>query len=230
MINEFDLAVAQLQFRCLGFAKLPQLFKKDALQQIVHEVSKLSANQVRRDFTMPDYDTPRNLSVVGGKAIRKGSPFLLSLYESREIKTLIEHVTGTEAYEIDHAEEFAVINTLEEQQDTHGWHLDDPDYALIIITHAAASGGEVEIIPSWNAIVNSLDIGGSEFCKQLDLSIRANLIRSANFDIGDCYLLHASKSLHRVAPVVDGARTAINFAYHAQPNIEYGETANLLYG
>jgi hypothetical protein len=127
-----------------------------------------------------------------------------------------------------------VVNYLTFQGATHGWHLDDPSYALVIITETTEgeSGGRLEYIKDWRRICEQRGVSAEESVDDTVGHCRSQqLIRTHRHEAGDAYLLRADQCLHRVTELTStqGRRVVINIAFEATPNPTYGFTANRLY-
>jgi hypothetical protein len=223
------------QFARVGYVKLPQFLSPKALLLLRHEMGEMEKIAIRRKFEMPGYLTPRSLSVLGGKMIRAQSPLLYSLYHHYALRNCIESIVGRAIYTCTHPEEFMVANYLHNSGDTHGWHLDDPSYALIIFAEAPepGGGGEVEFISNWKDLCRRKNQKPDE--NILDLvkwAYENGLVDIHAHMPGDAYLLRADLNLHRVTPLKrrGDRRSAVNLAYQSSPETSYGETADLLYG
>lgn len=222
------------KFMVEGFVRLENFFSKEVLNTLNKDIDLFKKIKTRRDFIMPGYDTPRNLSVIGGKDIINHSSLFLRLYGDNKIKNLIGKIVNRKIHDVNHQDEFMVINFLDQTSDTHGWHLDDPDLAFVIILKAPKNAGsaEVEVINDWGK--KSLLVT-KDFCEKDFLSDRINksnvAVKKLKFSDGDAYLLHASKALHRVTPIIgNDERIALNMAYSFSENQYYGKSATLLYG
>ncbi len=231
--DENNLLILKEKFKEFGYVKLHNLFDEKFLLKIKSEVNFLSKNKCQRDFIMPNYNTPRTISILGGGFISENSPLLLDLYKSKSLKDLISNIVGDNIFNIDHPEECIVINFLEKKGDTHGWHLDDPRYALVMIIEAPknSDSGYLEIIEKYNEYSQKKGIDPIKGTSQLvKMANDEGLIRKITHMTGECYLLNAADCLHRVAPVDnDTHRTVINYAFDNKQNIKYGNTANILY-
>lgn len=230
-----ELADLHEQFLRNGYVRLPGFLTPAALDFLCSELQRLEAAASRRAFEMPGYNSPRNLSVLGGRSIKEQSPFLFRLYHHTALRSCVEAISGRQIFSCIHPEEFMVVNFLQASGDTHGWHLDDPPYALVIFAEAPApgEGGEVEIIPNWTDLCRRKGRKADEDI--LDLIEWANenrLIERLHHNPGDAYLLRADLNLHRVVPIEENGarRCVINLAFQTSPEIVYTNTADLLYG
>lgn len=230
-----DLLDMREQFVRSGYVKLPKFLTSKALQIFKSEMEDMEQIAVRRQFEMPGYSTPRSLSVLGGALIKSQSPILYSLYHHYALRSCIESIVGRPIYTCNHKEEYMVANFLHNSGDTHGWHLDDPSFALIIFAEAPSEGGggEVEFISNWTDLCKRKRYKQDENISELIKWANDNgLIDRKSHQSGDAYLLRADLNLHRVMPLIkDGERrSAVNLAFQATPDAVYGSTANLLYG
>jgi hypothetical protein len=218
------------------YVALPGLFSApSAFAQLSAEVSRLEQFANKKNFVMPGYNTPRIMATVGGRVIKRESQFLKDLYAAGDLAGLVSQIAGRRVYPCLDENEWMVINWLEGPGKTHGWHLDDPPYALVIFVEAPApdQGGEAEFITDWRRLCRRLgedpegDVGSAvEGCREL------GLVNSKTHRAGDAYLLRADRCLHRVAPITsEGVRRLIlNLAFEAKPDTHRkGVTAAYLY-
>lgn len=216
-----------------GYVKLPDFLTPDAFHTIASEVKRLHAARVRKNFVMPDFNTDRKMSVLSGKDVVRQSEVIASLYACQELRDWIASMTGTDIHTVLHDEEFLVVNFLDGKRDTHGWHLDDPRFALIVVVESPDThiGGCIEYVPDWKRLARAeffephQDVErGVEICRRKG-KLCSDVLKS-----GDCYLLDASEVLHRVSPMLaDGSRKALNLAFDDRRYRAYGETATRLY-
>ena len=230
-----DLLDMREQFVRYGYVKLPAFLTSEALHIFKSEMEDMEQIAMRKQFEMPGYNTPRSLSVLGGALIKSQSPLLYSLYHHYALRGCIESIVGRPIYTCNHREEFMVANFLHNSGDTHGWHLDDPAFALIIFAEAPTEGGggEVEFIANWTDLCKRKGYKPDENVSELVNWANDNgLVDRKSHQSGDAYLLRADLNLHRVMPLLRGneRRSAVNLAFQATPTATYGSTANLLYG
>ena len=222
------------KFKQEGYLTLRGFLSKDVFSIVSEEALKLHELSAKRDFVMIGYETPRMLSVAGGKKILRNTVFIPSLYVHHQLRMVLSSLAQDKLYTVNHQEECIVANFLEGRGQTHGWHLDDPTYALIIVLDApaAGSGGCVEYVSKWKGLCAHLAIDPfSQIELGLDFAKRHDLIRSVRLEVGDCYILNAGENLHRVTPISDNSsRRAINMAFDHREHFTFGNTANTLYG
>lgn len=229
---------AQLQelhreFTQKGYVKLTGLFEAELASAIAAEVQRLEPTARPRNFRMDGYGTPRVLAALGGSKIAQASSLLAELYGSAELRASLAQITGAPVYPCQHAEEFMVINYLNGPGATHGWHLDDPAYALVCVVVAPPPehGGCVEFIPDWAAHCQAAAALPELDVERTIARSRAR-IRRRVFRSGDIYLMRADRCLHRVTELTapEARRVALNLAFEQTPSPRYGHTATALYG
>jgi hypothetical protein len=173
------------------------------------------------------------MSVIGGKVIKEHSNFLRAVYDSGELRSFISAVTGGPIYACTNPHEWAVINFLEDVGETHGWHLDDPPFALVVIVEAppVSVGGLLEFVPGWVEHCEALQVSPEGDVSRPIAALGGGSVRAVHHATGDAYLLRADRCLHRVAPlmVAGHRRIVINFAFEASADPQYGKTATRLY-
>jgi len=227
--------VLQREFAQNDYVKLPGLMANEAFACIRKELEYLRQFATKRSFIMEEYGTPREMHTLGGLKILQESPTIWSLYCHHELRDLIQNIAGAKVYSCLHPNEFMVANFLLSPGATHGWHLDDPAYALIIIFEAspAEDGGSLEFIQNWEEFCNDSGSFSKEKVEPIIAQARAaNSVQVRHHLAKDAYFLRADRCLHQVTALNrEGAcRMALNLAFEAMPNPTYGDTANKLYG
>ena len=229
-------AVAEFgaRFRAEGYVKLPGLLGTATMAGVGGEIAAGERHATARDFVMPGPNTPRVMSVLGARQLLQHSPALAILYVHFELVGLISRLTGGPVYSRPHPDEVMVCNFLRSHGSTHGWHLDDPPFALVLVLEAPGPGcgGDLECVPEWDVTCSGLghDPRGPVADAVADAHV-AGAIKSIHHDAGDAYLLRADRCLHRVTPLdrPGARRAALNFANEATPSPTYGDSATMLY-
>jgi hypothetical protein len=221
------------EFEKDGYVKLPKFLTSEAFAAISGEVRRLHCARVRKDFIMPNYNTDRKMSVISGKEVVRNSNVIAEFYSCRDLRERISWLTGADIHTVHHEDEFLVVNFLDGERDTHGWHLDDPRFALIVIIDSPLPhvGGTLEYVPKWHelAVEENFD-PVYQSLRGVDIARRRGLVRSDTLESSDCYLLDAANVLHRVSPMQkEGSRKALNLAFDDRRYRIYGETATRLY-
>lgn len=232
--SEEELADLREAFLRKGYVKLPGFLTSAARSLLEGELHRLKDRASRRAFEMPGYQSPRTLSVLGGRVISEHSPMLYGLYHHPSLRNVVASIAGRPIYSCQHAEEYMVANLLHSSGDTHGWHLDDPAFALVLFVKSPAEGegGELELIPGWRDTCRRKGRTPDEDINDLIEWARDNgLIEQHGHNAGDAYLLRADINLHRVKPITaEGvSRHVINLAFQANANTQFSETATMLY-
>jgi len=222
-------------FAQCGYVKLPKLLDQDGLTALSRPVARLRSSAIRRSFVMPGVETPRRMSTVGGFRIAAEEPALAGLYTHEDVLSLLHGIAGGEIHRCQHRHEYMVANILSDRGDSHGWHLDDPAYALVLIVEAPppSAGGSLEFIPRWRELCQQW--GADPKNDVLPVVAKAKqlgMVEVRHHEAGDGYLLRASSALHRVAPLVTpgSRRVVLNLAYQDVRHQAYGDTATALYG
>jgi hypothetical protein len=233
--SESALRPLREEFRRAGYVKLPGLLDVDALAFFGRLADRLGRSATRRSFVMPGVETPRRMSTIGGRRIAEEEPLLATLYSHDEVVSLVRSVVGTEVHRCQHDHEFMVANFMTEHGDSHGWHVDDPAYALVVVLDAPPleRGGCLEFIAHWQIICKAWGEPSDRDVGRLVARAREQgHIEVRHHARGDGYLLTASTSLHRVTPIVGPAarRAVLNMAYQDVACQSYGHTATVLYG
>ncbi len=217
-----------------GYVKFKGFINEELIDNMVNDLESVGELSDAKCFTMPGYQTPRKLSVLGGEKILSLIPNLGMLYFHHEIRDFIKLVRGVDVHSVKHVKEFMVVNMLQARGDTHGWHLDDPEMALVIFLKSPSvmQGGQLEYIPGWDKLCDKHGINSDACSKSNIEKVNASeLVVTDRHEPGDAYLLNASRILHRVSPIQSkrAQRWVMNLAFDTRVHIDFGATADLLY-
>ena len=83
-----------------------------------------------------------------------------------------------------------VINILEARENTHGWHLDDPLYALVIIAEHPSYkyGGNLQYIRNWELVCKETGLDPiTDLHQAIAFARGRKLIHSVSHVAGECY-------------------------------------------
>lgn len=223
-----------VKFSRWGYVRIPAAIAPSWFNRLANACEEiLAASGSLRDFTMPGTKTPRKLRTVSGERVL-GYPGMEELYQSPQLRALLESVAGTTLFPCTLLSERMVLNSLDAPGHTHGGHLDDPQIALLMIIEAppADGGGLLEFIPDWRRICaqRGWDASGS-VAGLIEEARIENLVQQAHHEASDMYILHASEVLHWVTPLTRPGvrRIALNLAWQTTEYVQYGESAKLLY-
>jgi hypothetical protein len=225
--NYFDPKVIDslhLNFSRHGYVRLAGLIEQTTFDLLKSEIERVSAWAKAMDFNMPSYETLRLMTTLGGKIITKESPLLADFYENPELRRILSGITGGSLYNNNDENEWCVATYLNGERQTHGFHLDDPPIALIVIikTPPPEFGGYLEMITDWREIARIYDRDPERDVLPLVEEMRKlNLIQTKMHVTGDAYLLRADQCLHAVAPLrgKNVSRSILNMAFELEPNV-----------
>lgn len=212
------------EFARRGLLRLNDFVNKAAVSKLCGYALGLSNQARRRDLIMPGSGTPRHMSCLGGQKLRESEDYFDIVHRDMELVALLEEISRLSVKPSQHPQECFVVNILHQTGDTHGWHLDDPELALVVVCEQTCKGGKLQVV-QWEqeGIVN------------FDSLIKKNttIVKTVELHYQDVYLLHASKIIHRISPLqADGnsRRVAVNFAYDKTTTTLDRYTVDLLYG
>jgi hypothetical protein len=212
---------------------LPELLPELAHAALTTAAGALHDQMHSRAFVMPVFGTPRVMSVLGARSLVPSVPMVRELYQAT--LPLVQRIVGAPVYPCTHPEESTVLNRLDGRCATHGWHRDDPAFALTIVLIAppAGTGGVVEYLPRWQAACAHRGITPDVPIDAGVEVLRADgLVRAIPLSASDAYLLRADTSLHRVTPLLCAgtSRVVLSLAFQDSLDTQYEGTADLLYG
>lgn len=178
----------QTTFARQRYVHLQGFYQGASLALLQCEVRRLAEQAQRRDFNMTEtHETPRLLSTLNGNAIDAASCLVPALYYDKTLLAFMSAITGESLYQVSDPGENYVLNILHQEGDTHGAHVDTYAYTLItaIEMPEQGAGGCLELVPGVNepAAMEGPDV--VHLCAQP----------------GDCILLDAANSIHRVTPL-----------------------------
>jgi hypothetical protein len=208
--------------RCLfdnqGYVALPDFLTPDGLALLRREAATLRAHARRRDFLMASMNnSARRMTTIGGHMILRHSEVIPELYAAEELRTALQEITGIDLFAVPDEVERFVINYLHEPGDVHGAHFDDHPIAFVMFLEAppAEGGGLLEMVP------DAATLDEIEGCRT----------RRYAHSPGDCYILRADTSAHRVTPVLRGhRRVVLNMAFASLTSAAIvSDSASLLY-
>lgn len=192
------------------YVHLKAFYQGAALVLLKREIERLARKAIRRNFNMTETDeTPRVLSTLNGNIIDEFSSLIPSLYRDPSLCEFLSAIVGEQIHTVDDPGEEYVLNILHQPGDTHGAHIDTYKYTLItaIETPDKGIGGCLELVP------NSRDANAFD-------DLKANIVSLCAQD-GDCVLLDAGNSTHRVTPLTKPSRRIVIASAFAN-----GETRN----
>jgi hypothetical protein len=201
-----------------GYVALPRFLTPGGLAMLRREAAALRRYARRRDFLMASMNnSARHMTTIGGHKILKHSQVIPRIYAAPELRAALREIADIELFDVPDEVERFVINYLHEPGDVHGAHFDDHPLAFVMFLEAPPpdGGGLLEIVPN----ATSLD------------EIEGKQTRRHSHSAGDCYLLRADTSAHRVSPLVRGhRRIVLNMAFASAASAHIvSDSASFLY-
>ncbi len=187
------------------------LFSGAGLAMMQAEIKRLRSHAIRRDFVMdPPHGTARHMSTLGSKELASLSSMVPMLYEDPDLRRLVSNVFGVPVSLLELATYPYGLNDLHLPGDVHGTHLDDYPVTVIFAfdTPERDGGGVLEYVKD----------------AESPADLETKQVRRLQLSPGDCYLLRADTTAHRVSPLRTGRRTVLSCVYGSPGH----ETSSLL--
>ena len=193
------------------FAKSDVVAIRDLLPQRLKDAFHEEATRLldtdarRRDLNIESTGgTPRHYQSVGRDVIKEHGMVIPAVFASPEIRAFLSEIAGEELHPVPYEPEEYILNSQNQTGDTHGWHWDDYTFALIWIVEAPdpLSGGRIEYIPhtKWDKEAPR------DALKDI---LTSREIASKYIEAGQCYLMRANTTLHRIAPLTSNTRRTV---------------------
>lgn len=189
--------VAAEKFSRDGYLKfdINEFVPVQVFDNIIIEANELLAHHsIRRDTRVQSTGySKRYMSNVTAKGIRDNGTIINTLYKSNAVRNLLGEIAGDTLADCWEEEHF-LINKLEREGDTHGWHWGDYPYTVIWILEAPAieHGGILQCVPhtTWN-----------KQDPRIEHYLIERPIQSYYHITGQAYFLKSDTTLHRVTPM-----------------------------
>jgi hypothetical protein len=201
-----------------GYVALHSFLSPSGLAILRREAADLRRYARRRDFLMASMNnSARHMTTIGGHMILRHSQVIPRIYATPELRIALREIVDIELFDVPDEVERFVINYLHEPGDVHGAHFDDHPVAFVMFLEAPPpdGGGLLEMVHD----AASLD------------EIEGGQTRRHSHSAGDCYLLRADTTAHRVSPLVRRhRRIVLNMAFASATSAAIvSDTASLLY-
>jgi hypothetical protein len=191
------LKKASEEFSRNGYLKfdIGELVPQKVFDSIIEESNSLLEHySIRRDVKVASTGySKRYMSNVTAQGIRDHGVIIDALYKSPAMRGLLGKIAGDELANC-WEEEHYLINKLEREGDTHGWHWGDYPYTVIWILEAPSikHGGILQCIPhtTWD-----------KKNPEIENYIIERPISSYYHTTGQAYFLKSDTTLHRVTPM-----------------------------
>jgi hypothetical protein len=200
-LGSIETAELRRAFAAEGYVALRNFLSPSGLAILRREAVDLRRYARRRDFLMASMNnSARHMTTIGGHMILRHSQVIPRTYATPELRNALREIVDIELFDVPDEVERFVINYLHEPGDVHGAHFDDHPVAFVMSLEAPPrdGGGLLEMVPN----AASLD------------EIEGQQTRRHSHSAGDCYLLRADTSAHRVSPLVRRhRRIVLNMAF-----------------
>lgn len=191
------LKTAAENFSRDGYLKfdIGELVPSQVFDAIITESNDLlEHHSIRRDTRVQSTGySKRFMSNVTAKGIRDNGTLINEIYHSGALRSILGKIAGDDLADCWEDEHF-LINKLEREGDTHGWHWGDYPYTVIWILEAPSieHGGILQCIPhtTWDKQE-----------PRIEQYIVDRPIRSYFHITGQAYFLKSDTTLHRVTPM-----------------------------
>ncbi|ODS23388.1 hypothetical protein AB835_09205 [Candidatus Endobugula sertula] len=222
------------QFMENGYVYLPNLFSSECFSTLKQEALKLENHAINRNYFAEETSTPRNMQVIGGRKLVEVSPLFLIIYLHHELRNFIQLATDSAALNSENEREVFGVHYMTNTKNTHGWHLDDGPFILVLFLQSPeiGEGGLMECITDWDIIKQQQNFKEDQNLEShIDLCRKKGLVKKFYHAEGDAYLLAGNKILHRVSPITKPNRKRIIFvsSYLETPNAEFTSRVTGLY-
>jgi len=152
-------------------------------------------------------NTPRKYESVGRNDVFAHSKLIKQLYFDPELIRFFAKLMRSEVIVAPYVPEQVVVNRMDQEGDTHGWHWDDYSYSVVLVLAAPqqASGAQVQCVDgtSWD-----------KDAAQVEHYLRTMPVRSLDLAAGSAYVLLGKRVMHRVSPMLRAdTRKIVCFTY-----------------
>lgn len=191
-----------------GVVRLPAFLPPKLLHDLDQQADKLLNDCGRRiDVRVRSTgNTPRKYVSVRRDDVFTHSHLMQQLYFEPTLIRFIAKLTRSDVIVAPYEPEQVVVNRMNQEGDTHGWHWDDYSYSLVMVLAAPqkANGAQVEYVD------------GTHWCKdapEVEKHLRKPA-RSLDLERGSAYVLLGKRVMHRVSPMLrSDTRKIICFTY-----------------
>jgi|GEM_PF-4975299 len=234
LLEENNLLSLRFQLKKDQIVCIQNFFDEEVFSDLNNEIEKLVRLAVRKDFIMKEYDTPRNMFVVGGRTILRQSWKLAALYSAHSVVSFLSKVVGQNLHLNGQPDAFMAINCLKHDGDTQGWHLDDGSHAVVYCFSSPQlnGGGNLEYIRNWPSLMAELtNSDPPSVAAGLETAKERGLLSTLRLQPNSMYILRSNTTLHRVAPLrqPSRSRTVLAAGYEVERVKAYSHTGADLY-
>jgi len=210
-LEKFDVSSLGRSLREQGVVHLPDFLQVPLRNGLEQEVDNLLAAHGKRiDVCVRSTgNTPRKYVSVARNAVVENSSLIPQLYNDPTLMQFITALADADVISAPYEPEQIVVNLMNQEGDTHGWHWDDYTYSVVLVLAAPSrsSGAQVEYIDgtSWN-----------KETAQVEHYLQTKTVCTLNLIAGSAYVLLGKRVMHRVSPMLGvDTRKIICFTYAA---------------
>lgn len=192
-----------------GVVTLPGFLPQMLNHEVTQEADELLSSHGKRVNVRikSTGNTPRKYVSVSRNDVFENAPLIADLYFNPELIRFLAKLTRGDVIGSPYEPEQIVVNQMNEEGDTHGWHWDDYSYSLVLVLHApdGQNGAQVEYVDgtSWN-----------KDSAQIQHYLDTMKIESLDITSGSAYLLLGKRVMHRVSPLLRAdTRKIVCFSY-----------------
>lgn len=208
-LADYDIDSLGSQLSQHGVVHLSKFLPRLLKQELTHEADELLSSHGKRvDALVPSTgNTPRKYISVSRNNVFEHAPLISRLYSGSELIQFLEKLTRNAVIRCPYEAEQIVVNKMNEDGDTHGWHWDDYTYSLVLVLNATElhSGAQVEYVDgtSWD-----------KASPQVQQYLSTNVVQTLELSSGSAYVLLGKRVMHRVSPLQgEDTRKIICFTY-----------------
>lgn len=155
-------------------------------------------------------NTPRKYVSVGRNDVFGRSSLIEQLYFNPELIGFFSKLMRGDVFVAPYEPEQVVVNRMDQEGDTHGWHWDDYSYSVVLVLASPerANGAQVECVAgtTWD-----------KDAAQIEHYLQTMPVQSLDLTSGSAYVLLGKRVMHRVTPLLrTDTRKIICFTYAAE--------------
>lgn len=226
-LADYDTDSLGSQLSQHGVVHLSGFLSELLIQELAEEASELLNSHGRRvDVRVQSTgNTPRKYVSVSRNNVFEHAPLISRLYSNPELIQFLAKLTRGAVITCPYEPEQIVVNKMDEDGDTHGWHWDDYSYSLVLVLEAPErqNGAQVEYVDgtSWN-----------KTSAQVQHYLDTMTVQSLDLAPGSAYVLLGKRVMHRVSPLKGtDTRKIICFSYATEEEqfiaVEHGSMEDI---
>ncbi|EGH30447.1 hypothetical protein JTE78_16120 [Pseudomonas syringae pv. aptata] len=210
-----------------GVVQLDGFLSSALKQEIAHEADELLRSHGKHINVLVQStgNTPRKYCSVSRDNVFEHAPLIAQLYSDPALLRFLARLTKGGVITCPYEPEQIVVNRMDEEGDTHGWHWDDYSYSLVLVLEAPkqSSGAQVEYLDK-----TSWDKASAKVQHYLDTMT----VQSLELAPCSAYVLLGKRVMHRVSPLLrPDTRKIVCFSYATEEErfaaVDHGSMENI---